>query len=64
MPAWDCRIRDITTLLAQSREPARMHHAIDHLEHYRPDLAAHLHAAIRTGTACVYQPAEPVEWNS
>ena len=28
-----------------------------------PERAAHLHAAVRTGTACTYQPAEPVDWN-
>ena len=48
---------------ARKAVTARVHHAIDHLERYHPDLAAHLRAAIRTATACVYQPAEPVEWN-
>jgi RNA polymerase sigma-70 factor, ECF subfamily len=33
-------------------DPAKLRH-----------LAAHLRAAIRTGTACAYQPARPVEWN-
>jgi hypothetical protein len=44
-------------------ETIRIHHAIDHLQHYHPELAAHLRAAIRTGTTCTYQPAEPVGWN-
>ena len=48
---------------ARKAVTARIHHAIDHLEHYHPDLAAHLRAAIRTGTACTYQPAEHVTWN-
>jgi hypothetical protein len=42
---------------------ARIRHAIDRLQHYHPDLAAHLRAAIRTGTACTYQPTQPVDWN-
>jgi hypothetical protein len=48
---------------ARKAVTARIHHAIDHLQHYHPDLAAHLRAAIRTGTACAYQPAEHVTWN-
>jgi predicted ATPase len=48
---------------ARKAVTARIHHAIDHLERYHPDLAAHLRAAIRTGTACVYLPAQPVDWN-
>ena len=39
---------------ARKAVTARIHHAIDHLRRYHPDLAAHLHAAIRTGTACTY----------
>ena len=48
---------------ARKAVTARIHHAIDYLQHYHPDLAAHLRAAIRTGTACTYQPAEHVDWN-
>jgi hypothetical protein len=48
---------------ARKAVTARIHHAIDHLQDYHPDLAAHLRAAIRTGTSCSYQPAEPVGWN-
>jgi hypothetical protein len=48
---------------ARKAVTARIRHATDHLEHYHSDLAAHLRAAIRTGTACTYQPAQPVEWN-
>jgi hypothetical protein len=40
----------------------RIRHAIDHLQGYHPDLAAHLREAIRTGTACTYQPAHPTDW--
>jgi predicted ATPase len=48
---------------ARKAVTARIHHAIDRLQHHHPDLAAHLRAAIRTGTACTYQPAEPIDWN-
>lgn len=48
---------------ARKAVTARIHHAIDHLQNYHPDLAAHHRAAICTGTACSYQPAEPVGWN-
>ena len=48
---------------AARRLPPRIHHAIDRIQHYHPDLAAHLRTAIRTGTACTYQPAQPVDWN-
>jgi hypothetical protein len=48
---------------ARKAVTARIHHAIDHLQHYHPDLANHLRSAIRTGTACTYQPAQPVAWN-
>jgi len=47
---------------ARKAVTARIHHAIDRIQHYHPDLAAHLRAAIRTGTACTYQPAQPVDW--
>jgi len=48
---------------ARKAVTARIHHAIDRIQHYHPDLAAHLRTAIRTGTACTYQPAQPVDWN-
>jgi hypothetical protein len=48
---------------ARKAVTARIHHAIDRLQHHHPDLAAHLRAAIRTGTACTYQAAEPIDWN-
>jgi hypothetical protein len=48
---------------ARKAVTARIHHVIGHLQRYHPDLAAHLRAAIRTGTACSYQPAESVEWS-
>lgn len=48
---------------ARKAVTARIHHAIDRIQHHHPDLAAHLRAAIRTGTACTYQPAQPVDWN-
>jgi hypothetical protein len=48
---------------ARKAVTARIKHAIGRLQRYHPDLAAHLRAAIRTGTACTYQPAQPVDWN-
>ena len=48
---------------ARKAVTARIHHAIGRIQHYHPDLAAHLRTAIRTGTACTYQPAQPVDWN-
>jgi predicted ATPase len=48
---------------ARKAVTARIHHAIDRLQHYHPDLAVHLRAAIATGTACTYQPAQTVDWN-
>jgi hypothetical protein len=47
---------------ARKAVTARIHHAIGRLQRYHPDLAAHLRAAIRTGTACTYQPAQPTDW--
>jgi tetratricopeptide (TPR) repeat protein len=48
---------------ARKAVTARIGHAIDRLQRYHPDLAAHLRASIRTGTACSYQPAQPIDWN-
>jgi hypothetical protein len=48
---------------ARKAVTARIRHTIGHLRRYHPDLADHLRAAIRTGTACTYQPAEPVDWD-
>ena len=48
---------------ARKAVTARIHHAIDRLQRYHPDLAAHLRAAIRTGSICTYQPAQPIDWN-
>jgi hypothetical protein len=47
---------------ARKAVTARIGHAIDRLQHYHPDLAAHLRAAIRTGATCAYQPDQPVDW--
>jgi hypothetical protein len=48
---------------ARKAVTARIYHAIDRLQPFHPDLAAHLRAAIRTGAACAYQPAEAVDWS-
>jgi hypothetical protein len=47
---------------ARKAVTARIHHAIDRIQRYHPDLATHLRTAIRTGTACTYQPAQPADW--
>jgi predicted ATPase len=48
---------------ARKAVTARIYHAIDRLEPYHRELAAHLRSAIRTGTACTYQPAQAVDWD-
>jgi hypothetical protein len=48
---------------ARKAVTARIGHAIDRVQLYHPDLAAYLRATIRTGTACTYQPARPIDWN-
>src|SRR5262245_16989186 len=41
---------------------ARIHYAIERLRRLHPTLAAHLQAAVRTGTFCVYLPSQPTRW--
>jgi hypothetical protein len=48
---------------ARKAVTARIGHAINRLQQQHPALAAHLRAAIRTGTTCTYQPAQPTAWN-
>ena len=47
---------------ARKTVTARIHRALRVLDTHHPALAAHLRAALRTGTTCSYQPAQPVDW--
>jgi len=40
----------------------RIQRALRHLDRHHPVLASHLREAIRTGTTCSYQPAQPLTW--
>jgi hypothetical protein len=42
---------------------ARIRDTMRRLDDRHPPLAAHLRAYVRTGTVCVYAPAEPVSWD-
>jgi hypothetical protein len=48
----------------QARETVtiRIRRALRLLDSHHPALASHLREAVRTGTACCYQPAQPVRW--
>lgn len=41
----------------------RIRDALARIERVHPELAGHLRRAVRTGTFCVYDPADPVEWS-
>jgi tetratricopeptide (TPR) repeat protein len=47
---------------ARSTVTARIKEALRRIEAVHPELAAHLRSSVRTGRACVYQPAEAVNW--
>jgi tetratricopeptide (TPR) repeat protein len=47
---------------ARKAVTARLRDAIAVIEHSHPSLGAHLRSAVRTGTFCSYQPAEPTAW--
>ena len=47
---------------ARSTVTARIKEALRRIEAVHPELAAHLRDSVRTGRACVYQPAERVAW--
>jgi hypothetical protein len=40
----------------------RIRRALRLLDGHHPALASHLREAVRTGTTCSYQPAQPVSW--
>ncbi len=41
----------------------RVRDALTRIERVHPELARHLRDSVRTGTLCVYDPGEPVEWS-
>jgi tetratricopeptide (TPR) repeat protein len=47
---------------ARQAVTARIRDALGRIEAAHPDLGAHLRRSVRTGTACVYLPDEPVTW--
>lgn len=47
---------------ARKAVTARIRDALGRIENQHPDLGAHLRAALRTGTFCCYEPAEPTTW--
>jgi len=47
---------------ARTAVAQRIRDTLRHLDSASPDLAAHLHGSIRTGTYCSYIPDEPVSW--
>lgn len=49
---------------ARKAVSARIRQAITKIEGHHPALAAHLAAAVSTGTTCVYRPAQPVVWST
>jgi hypothetical protein len=47
---------------ARTAVTGRIRDAIKRIDTVHPRLAEHLRASIRTGTACAYEPPEPVDW--
>lgn len=47
---------------ARSTVTQRIRDALRHLDREHPAMAAHLRAAVRTGSYCTYEPPEPVRW--
>jgi len=47
---------------ARKTVSARVRDALSKLERVHPDLAVHLRGALRMGTLCCYEPAEPATW--
>jgi hypothetical protein len=47
---------------ARKAVSGRIHDALDHVEVSHPALGRHLRRSVRTGTFCVYDPAEPTVW--
>jgi hypothetical protein len=49
---------------ARSTVTQRIRSTIRRIDTVHPRLGRHLHASVRTGTFCAYQPEEPVEWQT
>lgn len=47
---------------ARTAVTARIRAAVERVAAVHPELGAHLRAAVRTGTLCVYQPEQPPAW--
>jgi hypothetical protein len=47
---------------ARKAVTARIRDTLRRLDEAHPELAAHLRAAVSTGSTCLYQPAEPVHF--
>jgi hypothetical protein len=48
---------------ARKTVTARIRDTLRRLDRSHPELAAHLRAAVSTGSTCRYQPAEPTSWH-
>ena len=42
----------------------RIRDAMARIDAAHPELGSHLRRSVRTGTFCVYDPAEPVDWST
>ena len=47
---------------ARKTVSARVRDSLNRIERLHPDLAVHLRASLRMGTACAYQPTDPTAW--
>lgn len=58
------RVRTGTSPAERARKAvaARIRDAITKIAAHDPELAAHLEAAVTTGSSCMYKPARPVAW--
>ena len=57
----DRRLGDVTER-ARKTVTARIRDTLQRVDQAHPALAEHLRAALRTGTSCTYEPAEPTRW--
>jgi hypothetical protein len=48
---------------ARKAVTGRIRDAVSHIEASHPTLGRHLRRSVRTGTFCVYDPAEPTNWH-
>jgi hypothetical protein len=47
---------------ARKAVTARIREAITRIEAAHPELGRHLRRSVRTGSFCVYDPADPTDW--